>query len=264
MEDDSMTSREIGVSVFLTAAGLGWLGLVACAWAGQPELPDFEGGSRESAHRAKSEDGEYDFNWLDPEKKIYVLQNRKFLKSGHALLSVMGGIGFSNPYRSSYNVDPRFTFYISESFGIELFYTYTGNYENSTFRALTVASGSSALPQIREVRSQFGGAIQYVPWYAKINVFNVILHFDWYFNGGVGDVQTFVDTRVNVSSPSRFVQQDLMGLFISTGQLFHITQSFDVRLDVTGSYYQAPINGLTGETSWYSNYNFGIGAGLKL
>jgi len=140
----------------------------------------------------------------------------------------------------------------------------TSNIPNGTFRALTVASGSSALPQIREIRAQYGGAIQYVPWYAKINVFNTILHFDWYFNFGAGGIQSFVDTRTNASVAPALVQQDLMGLFFGTGHLYHLSQSFDVRIDVTGAFYQAPINGLTGESAWYSNYNFGIGVGFKL
>ena len=47
---------------------------------------------------------EYDFSWLDPDKKIYVIQNRKYLKAKRALVSVLGGLGLSNPYRTTYNV----------------------------------------------------------------------------------------------------------------------------------------------------------------
>jgi outer membrane beta-barrel protein len=211
---------------------------------------------------SKSED-EYSFNWLDPDKKIYVLQNRKYLKSNRLLLSVMGGVGFSNPYRSTYNVDPRMSYYFNETWGIEVFYTLTGNSPNTVLDALQRASPNT-LPNIREIRAQYGGMLHYVPWYAKINVFNSILYFDWYFGAGAGTVQTYVDTRTQVSAPSNFLEQDMFSLFFCTGHQFHLSQSWVVRIDVTGAFYQAPINGTAGDTAWYSNYNFGVGIGLRI
>ena len=86
------TARDWGFRVGLVViAGL-WLALVAGAWAEAAE-------SRES--------DEYNFSWLDPDKKIYVLQNRKYLKSNRLLMSVMMGPGFNNAFRSIYSIDPR-------------------------------------------------------------------------------------------------------------------------------------------------------------
>ncbi len=245
----SRFTREWGLAISVVALALIWLILVGSTWA--------------MADDSEKGEDEFSFNWLDTDKKIYVLQNRKFLKAGHPLISGMVGVGFSNPYRTTYNLDPRLTYFISESWALEVFYTYTSNKSNSTFDALVTAS-SSAIPLIREIRGQYGAFLQYIPWYAKINVFNTILHFDWYFGAGAGQVQSYVDTRSNKTAASNFVQQDKLGLFFNTGHYYHITQNFDVRIDVTGAFYQAPINGLTGETSWYSNYNFGFGVGLKL
>jgi hypothetical protein len=132
------------------------------------------GPSWAKADDSKKNDEEYNFNWLDPDKKIYVLQNRKYLKGGHPILSVLGGVGFSNPYASTYNLDGRFAFYITEVWGIEAFYTYTVNSPNSTLQALGIAAPNT-LPNVRQIRAQFGGQLHYVPWYAKINVFNSIL-----------------------------------------------------------------------------------------
>src|SRR5690606_17981279 len=68
-----------------------------------------------------SDENEYNFKWLDPDKRVYVLQNRKFEKSGRLLLSGMVGIGMSNPYRNTYVVEPRVAYYLTETVGIEAF-----------------------------------------------------------------------------------------------------------------------------------------------
>lgn len=245
----SPSLRSWGVGFLLTLVAILWLSLVASNWS--------------KASEGEKSDDEYNFNWLDTDKKIYVLQNRKYLKTGHAILSVTGGVGFSNPYKNAYNVDPRLAFYMSEAFGIEVFYTWINNSSNNNLKALQSAS-PSVFPQIREIRAQYGGMLHYTPWYAKINVFNAILYFDWYFGLGAGNVSTFVDTRTTTSVAPNVVQQDVLGIFFSTGQFFHLSQRLLFRIDFTGAYYQVPINGTSGETSWYSNLNLGIGLGLKI
>jgi len=78
---------------------MAWLAFEAGTWVASTWVEasesngEFDSTARSSDSRSKgsSDDDEYNFNWLDPEKKIYVLQNRKFLKGGHVLLSVTGG-----------------------------------------------------------------------------------------------------------------------------------------------------------------------------
>jgi outer membrane beta-barrel protein len=241
--------KEWGVGIFFALFSVFWLMLIASTWA--------------EAKEVESEDSEYNFSWLDPDKKIYVLQNRKYTKAGHPMVSLMGGVGASNPYRSTFSVDPRLAYYINEMFGIEAFFTYTSNSPNNTIEALQIASPTT-LPNIREIRAMMGAMVHFVPWYAKINVFNTILYFDWYFGAGASQVQSFVDTRTNKNSPSNFVQQNIPALVLSTGHLYHISQRFLARFDLTGSFYQAPINGLAGDNTWYSNFNFSFGLGLKI
>ncbi|MEO7161584.1 MAG: outer membrane beta-barrel domain-containing protein [Bdellovibrionia bacterium] len=238
-----------GVTVLLS---IFWLCGVAGSFA-------FAGESDRNADQSD----EYSFNWLDPDKKIYVLQNRKYLKAGHPVISLMAGAGFSNPYKITYNLDPRFAYYINETWGVEVFYTLTNNTDNSTLVALGLAA-KNVMPQIREIRAQSGAMIHYVPWYAKINVFNNILYFDWYFGVGAGKISAFVDQRKSTDAPSNFVAQDLYGLFLSSGHEYHLSQNLLVRLDVSGAIYPAPVSGFTGDSAWYSNFNFGLGIGWKL
>ena len=77
-------------------------------------------------------------------------------------------------------------------------------------------------------------------------------------------MQFFVNTTTTVGGAPNFVQDNLLGIFLSTGHQYHLSQNFVVRLDITSVLYQANINGLTGDTSWFSNINIGAGLGLRL
>lgn len=231
-----------------------WLMIVAASWADASE---------DSSKDAVVGKDEYSFKWLDPDKKIYVLQNRKYLKANHLMLSALLGPGLSNSYRDTAGLSFRGSYYFTEWLGIEGFYTAGFNSENKTFEALK-RTAVTTLPIVREIRGQTGVMLQYVPWYAKINVFNSILYFDWYFNGGVGTLRTALDTRPNTASPATYTEENLTSYFLGTGHMFHLSQVFTVRLDLTGAYYRAPILGNSGESTWFSNYLFGFGLGLKL
>ncbi len=205
------------------------------------------------------DDDEYNFSWLDPDKKIYVLQNRKYQKAGRVLFSGMLGVGWSNPYRDTFNIDPRVAFYVSESFGVEFFYEFVSNSENNTYQALKDAAPNTA-PLVREIKNQYGALAHWVPWYAKINFFNEILYFDWYLEGGLGGINSqVVDAIHNASNPT---QQNLMAIFVGTGQQYHLSQHWLVRLDVLGSFYSAQVDGTSGDKKWFSNYNFTAGIGF--
>jgi outer membrane beta-barrel protein len=230
-------------------------------WLGVALVAVLMGLSAASSVFAKeNEDDEYNFNWLDPEKKIYVLQNRKYTKQGHMFLSALFGTGFSNPYRSTLNVEPRFAYYITESIGIEFFYTYSSNSPNTTNRALENATVT--LPVIREIRSQMGVLLNWAPWYSKINVFNKILYFDWFLSAGVGSMNTFVTS--SPASANNYQPQTMTGIFVGTGHQFYISQTFTARLDFSGSFYQGQTFGTAGDSTWFSNFNLGLGIGLRL
>jgi outer membrane beta-barrel protein len=252
----------------LVLAGI-WIAMVAASWAdaseevGQaPAQPSQSQEPNRSPAGSQSED-EYSFKWLDPDKKIYVLQNRRYLKGGHLLISAMGGLGFSNAYRNSYAADPRIAYYFSELFGFEVFYSFTFNSENNNYAALKNAAPNT-LPVIREIRSQAGALLHYAPWYAKINVFNKILYFDWYFDAGAGRISTALDTRTNVNRAASFQNQDFFAIYAGTGHQYHLSQNFIVRLDFSGTYYMAPIFGNSGADTWFSSYVFAAGLGLRL
>jgi outer membrane beta-barrel protein len=226
----------------LIAIAVAWLFLVGSSWSDASD--------------------EFHFNWLDPDKKITVLQNRKYKKENRLLLSASGGMARSSPYRTTYVVDPRAAFYFAEQLGFEAFYTVCFNQENTYFANLKQAS--NVIPRTIEVRSQMGGLLHYAPWYAKINVFNAILYFDWYFTGGAGAVNTATDIRDSSTAAANYSLANRFAVFAGTGQQFHISQDFVLRFDFTGTFFRAPVYGTTGASYWWSSYVLGAGLGVRL
>lgn len=219
-----------------------------------------------------SDDDDYNFSWLDPEKKIYVLQNRKYRKADGPHLYLMGGLSGEN-YRQAYQVQPRAAFWFNEDFGLEVFYTARFNVQNNSYRALDQSINSGGVvnsPYIREIKSQIGVLFNWAPWYAKINVFNSILYFDWYFSFGVGTMNTEIGPKTKddpVAGPS-WKTESLFAVYLGTGHLFHVSEKFMIRLEALGHFYSAPIfGGLPGaptDSAIFSNLTYNIGVGLRL
>jgi outer membrane beta-barrel protein len=250
-----------GIQIGIVTFAVIWLALVAANWAESAELNP---GGEPTAQKPDNSDSDYNFNWLDPEKKIYVLQNRKYTKADRAMISVMAGPGSGNAYRSVFNVDARLSYYISESWGLEGFYTKTFNTPNGNYAALENQASLNLSPFVREIKNAEGVMAEWVPWYAKINVFNSIIYFDWYFNLGLGSISA-QDTYQLVNTPgssATSLNESLLGIYWGTGHLYHLDQHWTVRLDVTSAVFHGA-NDPNGDKSWFSNYNFEAGLGYR-
>lgn len=206
-------------------------------------------------------DDEYNFSWLDPDKKVYVLQNRKYRKALKPAVYLQGGLNLDNPYRSELLYGVRASFWFSEQFGVDAFYFKVNSSKNDTFNALEdAASNSGALPFVRRHHSYLGALGTWTPWYAKLNFFNKILYFDWFFNLGLGQASTSVDRNRSKVTPPNFVNENNFAIFYGTGQNFYVTRNFMVRLDLIGSTYNATtVNANT--TKRYFNWDFVAGIG---
>ncbi len=218
-----------------------------------------------------AEESDYNFSWLDPEKKIYVLQNRRYRKAGSPELYAMGGLSLGDPYRTVMQVQPRFGFWFTESMGLEVFYSARFHSVNNSYLAVVdaVKSGGNT-PYIREVKSQFGALFNWAPWYAKINVFNSILYFDWYFSMGGGVMSTDIGpkTKDDPSASAFWTQENLFAVFLGTGQMFYLDEHWTARLDFLGHFYSANIYGgyagASSEKAIYSNFSLNLGIGYKI
>ena len=83
-----------------------------------------------------SESDIYDFTWLDPDKEVYVLQNRKFRKSGRLYINAGGGMTTSGAFINASNIQFRGGFFFKEDWGLEGVYSLNSGKENETAKSV--------------------------------------------------------------------------------------------------------------------------------
>lgn len=207
-----------------------------------------------------TEKDDYDFSWLDPDKKIYVVQNRKYAKAKRLELAINGGLGIGEAYRDRLIVMPRLFYYFNENWGISFLAGFNKNTENQNFGELKTLT--SVVPVVRDIQNFYGGSLVWVPFYGKINMFNNIFYLDWHFEAGMGQVSSEIDLNTKNTGTPIINTSSHLSYHWGTGQKFFISRSVAARLDFLSVYYQAPSgrNGLiTSEEKFYDNYFLTLG-----
>jgi outer membrane beta-barrel protein len=217
-----------------------------------------------------SDRDEYDFSWLDPDKKIYVVQNRKFTKANHLELSTSYGVGMGETYRKQRQWRVRGNYYFSEHWAISAFYFNNYNSENDTFTQLKLASSNGTIPAVRDTDTYFGGSIMWLPFYGKINMFNQIFYIDWHFEAGLGSASTEIDMNTKANGNPNISTANFGAYHWGSGWKFFIDRHWGARMDFLATYYKGN-NGLTSPTGadistneTYDNYYLTLGISYTL
>lgn len=208
----------------------------------------------------------YNFSWLDDDKEVYVLQNRKFRKVGDLYIGGTAAYNLSQDFLDVYGGTLRAGYFFVEDWGLEFVYGKNSNKENDTAKGV---KEQGTVPYYRQIDSFMGAMLMWSPFYSKINTFNKIFYFDWMFGVGVGSFNT-KDNR-NKFDTTALNQDDLtseskVGALWNTGFRFYLNESWSVRLDLTGQSYNAEKTKRTGNTGptsksskLYNNYDVGLG-----
>lgn len=186
------------------------------------------------------EESLYDFLWLDPDKKVYVLQNKLYKKEK----SFYFDLGYISNQTSKFQDTNGFSlkggYYFHEEFGIELFYQQYNNKNNDDFR--NVAAINGVVPFIRRMNDTYGAVAIWSPFYGKINTFNQIFYFDWSFGAGLSQVTT--DSNINsvriLNAPNKYVKKSYTGAVLKTKVKFHLKENVHLGLEYMNTYYMAP------------------------
>lgn len=181
----------------------------------------------------------YDFSWLDRDKEVYVLQNRKYRKDGKVYVGATAQYLLNGAFINSYGGAFRAGYFFNEDWGIELIYGKNSGSENDTAKGVRE---QSTVPFYRKVDTYAGGMLMWSPFYSKINTFNKIFYFDWMFGVGVAQIQTLDNRNLfDTASQSRntLVTESQIGGIWNTGFRFYLTDHWSLRLDLTGLAYSA-------------------------
>jgi outer membrane beta-barrel protein len=181
----------------------------------------------------------YDFLWLDPDKKVYVLQN-KIYKKEHTFYADLGYLSnFTSKFQDTNGFGVRVGFYVHEEWGIELFYNGYSNKDNDDFRSIQSVNG--VVPFIRKFNSNAGALVIWSPFYGKINTFNQIFYFDWSFGAGVSNIaaQSNIKTASKSNVVNSYNNENYAGGVVKTNLKFHITENIHLAVEYMNTYYRA-------------------------
>ena len=186
----------------------------------------------------------YEFTWLDPDKEVYVLQNRKFKKSNMFHLNAGFGITTSGAFVDSTSMQARAGYFFTEDWGFELLYSKNSGEENDTAKSIrsTSAISSGQTPFRRIVQSYYGVMGLWSPFYTKINTFNKIAYMDWIFGLGYGNLTEKNNKFAfdsNAFNRTKVSEESHGGLLWTAAMKFYLNEHWSIRGDFTGVYYGA-------------------------
>lgn len=209
-----------------------------------------------SSQAFASEKDIYEFSWLDPDKEVYVLQNRKFRKAGHLHVNAGGGITTSGAFVDSTAIQGRVGYFFTEDFGVEGLYSKNSGKENETAKGVRNTGGGTGSTPFRRIVDNYWGAMAlWAPFYSKINTFNSIVYMDWIFGLGYAQLKeknNKLDIQNGYASPETLESHS--GVIWEVGMKFYLSESFSVRTDLTAIHYSAD-NIKTPGTSLKSNFD---------
>lgn len=219
-----------------------------------------------SAKIFASEKDIYEFSWLDPDKEVFVLQNRKFRKAEHLYVNAGGGITTSGAFVTSTALQGRVGYFMSEDFGIEGLYSKNNGKENDTAKGVRSSGvqGTGTTPFRRIVDNYWGVMALWSPFYSKINTFNKVVYMDWIF--GVGYSQLKEKNNKLAFQSAALANQETTeshsGVIWEAGMKFYLDQNFSIRTDLTSVLYSAN-NISTSGTSMKTNYDATVSLGYS-
>jgi outer membrane beta-barrel protein len=186
------------------------------------------------------EESLYDFLWLDPDKKVYVLQNKLYKKENSFFFDVGYMSNFTSKFQDTQGFQLRGGYYFHEEWGVEGSFQQYMNVNNDEYRSIRRVTGAE--PFIRRLRSSYGANLIWSPFYGKINTFNEIFYFDWSFGAGYTKInaESNIKTAAQRNVKNTFNSESYDGGVLKTKVKVHLTESMHVGLEYMNTYYMAP------------------------
>ncbi|MCY4524106.1 MAG: outer membrane beta-barrel domain-containing protein [Halobacteriovoraceae bacterium] len=208
----------------------------------------------------------YDFSWLDPDKEVYVLQNRKYRKAKKVHFNVGYGFTTSGPFVNSVSLQGRVGVFLHEEWGVELLYSLNNGKENEVFHSVVNRGGPGSTPFRRIVKNYMGGMFIWSPFYAKINTFNFIVYLDWMFGIGLARLTEENNARSLIAGGANIdpvaTREAHSGLLWQTTFNVYLGQVTSLRIDFTAVHYKATKPAST-ESEAYHNYDLTASLGVR-
>lgn len=160
---------------------------------------------------------------------ITVIQKRYMPKTNR--FQLYGGVDFltNNPFFDSYGFNGRFSFFFTESLGLEIGF-WSHSVAPKTVTTDLQSKYNITTKTMLSSLGYLGASLVYTPFYGKMTFLDkIIIPYDLYFSVGGGTTQT---SYTDKSAPS---------VHLGTGEIFSITKSFAWRWDLSYITYTATV-----------------------
>lgn len=222
-----------------------------------------------------AENDVYDFSWLDGDKEVYVLQNRKYRKVDRLYLGIALAKDTSEPFINTYAAKIKAGYFFHESWGLELGGGFGFGSENRWAKGV---QEQGTVPFYRKVVNNISAQLLWSPFYSKTNTFNKIIYIDWILGAGLSMVSDENNVRRFSLSPDfssstveELVKESHIGLTWSAAARIYLSRSLSLELGFTGLHYQAETytqnsttSDFNGEKILFSKYEVSLGLNVSL
>lgn len=186
------------------------------------------------------EENLYDFQWLDPDKAVYVLQNKLHPKEHTFYMDAGYVTNMTSAFQDTKGIMVNGGYHFHEEWAVEALYLGYTNNKNENYQNVEDLNGS--VPFVRKPTRTLGAGLLWSPFYGKINTFNKIVYFDWSFGAGIAQVKTQSNLKsLNNSTVSdHYSSESYTGGYLRSTVKFHVNQNWHVGVGWIGTYYKAP------------------------
>lgn len=205
----------------------------------------------------------YKFKWLDPDKKVFVLQEKTYENRHRIYFDIGYGSSKFSDFQDTSLLHGDIGWYFAEEWGIELFYRSYDNSNNDTYKALQ--RQALVIPYTIKVESAIGGLLVYSPFYGKLNTYNLIYYLDWNFALGFASLDTKDNyTSFTANSQTDYYESKKRTAVVARTQVrFFVSKHFHLNLNYDAIFVRAPEPGAGGSEKYVRYGDFYVSAGAS-
>lgn len=210
-----------------------------------------------------SEKDLYDFLWLDPDKKVYVLQNKIYPKTNSFYVDIGYAQNMTGEFQDTTGGQLKAGYFWNEEFAVELNHLQFGSQNNSAYNGIRAVNGAE--PFIRRGIKTTSLFLIWSPFYGKINTFNKIFYFDVYFGAGSGSMtmESNLDSVTKKDTKSQFKTETFVPVQFKTGAKLHINRHVHVGIEFMNNNFQAGSAENPNSNKWRQSNDFIFSVGVS-
>ena len=180
----------------------------------------------------------YDFLWLDPDKTVYVLQNKIYPKNKSFYADFGYVTGMTSTFQDTNGGQLKLGYFFSEEWAVEHNFIQYSNTENSAHD--NVEYVAEVAPFVRRPLSTNSLFLIYSPFYGKINTFNKIFYFDVSFGLGTGifTAESNLKTAEDKNS-NKYATETYTPIQLKATTKFHLNKHLHLGVEFLSTNYNA-------------------------